>query len=211
MGVGVTTGAAPRRPDHEKTIKKKAAAQKPARRTRTRSSAQPAAESQAVSSMANLLSPPAEAVAQRHQRLHCPADAAGDQREPGKPSLPPSARPTATPRIVPSLAGQCRGVAFGIDRLLFLADGRCRLEGDAQHDRLAVADASWMPPELLVAVCSRPSSVGRKASLCSLPFSRVPPKPEPISKPFVAGKDITALARSASSLSNTGMPSPMAG
>ena len=33
-----------------KTIKKKAAAQKPSRRTRTRSSAQPAAESQAVSS-----------------------------------------------------------------------------------------------------------------------------------------------------------------
>ena len=33
-----------------KTIKKKAAAQKPPRRTRTRSSAQPAAESQAVSS-----------------------------------------------------------------------------------------------------------------------------------------------------------------
>ena len=69
----------------------------------------------------------------------------------------------------------------------------------------------WMPPELLVAVCSRPSLVGTKASLCSLPLSRVPLKPDPISKPLVAGRDITALARSASSLSKTGMPKPAAG
>ena len=69
----------------------------------------------------------------------------------------------------------------------------------------------WIPPELLVAVCREPSVVGRKASLCSLPLSKVPAKPEPISKPLVAGSDITALARSASSLSNTGMPSPTGG
>ena len=67
----------------------------------------------------------------------------------------------------------------------------------------------WMPPELLVAVCREPSPVGRKASLCSLPLSKVPAKPEPISNPLVAGSDITALARSASSLSNTGMPRPI--
>ena len=69
----------------------------------------------------------------------------------------------------------------------------------------------WMPPEWFVAVWREPSVVGRKASLCSLPFIRLPLKPEPISKPFVAGSDITALARSASSLSNTGMPKPMGG
>ena len=59
-----------------------------------------------------------------------------------------------------------------------------------------------MPPELLVAVFSLLSSLGTKASLCSLPFNSVPSKPEPISNPLVAGNDITALARSASSLSN---------
>ena len=69
----------------------------------------------------------------------------------------------------------------------------------------------WMPPELLVAVCKLPSPVARKASLCSLPSSWVPAKPEPISKPLVAGKDITAFARSASSLSKTGMPIPTGG
>ena len=69
----------------------------------------------------------------------------------------------------------------------------------------------WIPPELFVAVRSWAPSLGRKASLCSLPLSSVPPKPEPISKPFVAGSDITALARSASSLSNTGIPSPTGG
>ena len=59
-----------------------------------------------------------------------------------------------------------------------------------------------------MAVRMEPSAVGRKASLCSLPRRRVPAKPDPISKPLVAGKDITALARSASNLSNTGIPNP---
>jgi hypothetical protein len=36
----------------------------------------------------------------------------------------------------------------------------------------------------------------------------VPANPEPISTPFTAGIDIIALARSASSLSNTGSPQP---
>ena len=60
-----------------------------------------------------------------------------------------------------------------------------------------------------MAVCRLPSWVGRKASLWALPFSRVPAKPDPISKPLVAGSDITALAKSASSLSNTGIPNPV--
>ncbi len=36
----------------------------------------------------------------------------------------------------------------------------------------------------------------------------MPPKPEPISKPFVAGRLIIAFARSASRRSNTGAPQP---
>ena len=41
-----------------------------------------------------------------------------------------------------------------------------------------------------------------------MPVMRVPAKPLPISKPFEAGSDISARARSASSLSKTGSPSP---
>jgi len=44
--------------------------------------------------------------------------------------------------------------------------------------------------------------------LKKLQQTSLPAKPLPNSKPFVAGKDIAALASSASSLSNTGEPSP---
>ena len=63
------------------------------------------------------------------------------------------------------------------------------------------------PPERFVTVRTRPSRFS-KASLCSDPLSRVPAKPLPISKPFVAGSESIAFARSASSRSNTGSPSP---
>ncbi len=65
----------------------------------------------------------------------------------------------------------------------------------------------WMPPLRFVRVRTLPPSMW-KASLCSEPFRRVPAKPEPISNPFEAGRLITARARSASSLSNTGSPRP---
>ena len=64
------------------------------------------------------------------------------------------------------------------------------------------------PPEWFVVVRGRPSGPGTKGSLCSRPVIRVAPNPEPISNPFVAGSDMIALARSASSLSNTGSPHP---
>ena len=63
------------------------------------------------------------------------------------------------------------------------------------------------PPEWLVRVCTSPSRIS-KGSLWALPVRVMPPKPEPISNPFEAGSDISPLARSASSLSNTGMPQP---
>mmetsp|Transcript_4857 Transcript_4857/g.13018 ORF Transcript_4857/g.13018 Transcript_4857/m.13018 type:complete len:240 (+) Transcript_4857:244-963(+) len=66
----------------------------------------------------------------------------------------------------------------------------------------------WMPPLRLVAVRVRPSSSSTKTSLCSKPVRYVPSKPEPTSKPLEAGSDMHAFARSASSLSNTGLPSP---
>ena len=66
-----------------------------------------------------------------------------------------------------------------------------------------------IPPELFDVVLNLLiSSDLMKASLCSLPFKKVPEKPEPISKPFVAGKDIKAFAKSASNLSKTGIPRP---
>ena len=65
----------------------------------------------------------------------------------------------------------------------------------------------WMPPERLLAVRTRPFSM-TKGSLCSRPVSWVPAKPEPISKPLVAGIESMALARSASSLSKIGSPRP---
>ena len=64
------------------------------------------------------------------------------------------------------------------------------------------------PPERFAAVRGRPSGPGTNGSLCSMPVMRVPAKPLPISKPFDAGSDISARARSASSLSKTGSPRP---
>jgi hypothetical protein len=64
------------------------------------------------------------------------------------------------------------------------------------------------PPARLVRVRIRPSSSRYSSSLWVEPRSRVPAKPEPSSKPFTAGIESMALARSASSLSNTGAPQP---
>ena len=64
------------------------------------------------------------------------------------------------------------------------------------------------PPERLAAVRGRPSGPGTNGSLCSMPVMRVPAKPLPISKPLEAGSDSRPRARSASSLSKTGSPSP---
>ena len=48
-----------------------------------------------------------------------------------------------------------------------------------------------------------------KASLCSDPGTRQPPKPDPISNALVAGMLSMACARTASSLSKHGSPSPV--
>src|SRR5262249_52227334 len=45
----------------------------------------------------------------------------------------------------------------------------------------------WMPPERFVRVRTWPAFM-RKGSLCCKPVSRMPPKPEPMSKPFEAGQ-----------------------
>lgn len=81
----------------------------------------------------------------------------------------------------------------------------------------------WMPPELLVLVVN----LGRvedeevpdweggtgvawiKGSLWMEPGTSQPPKPEPISNPFVAGIESMAWASMASSLSKQGSPRPM--
>mmetsp|Transcript_46866 Transcript_46866/g.111599 ORF Transcript_46866/g.111599 Transcript_46866/m.111599 type:complete len:314 (+) Transcript_46866:301-1242(+) len=67
----------------------------------------------------------------------------------------------------------------------------------------------WTPPEWLVVVTIRPSGMISNMSLWTEPRMRVPSKPEPIAKPFVAGIDIIACASFASSLSNTGSPIPI--
>ena len=71
----------------------------------------------------------------------------------------------------------------------------------------------WTPPELLVSVrrCgSLESEVSAtNGSLCNEPGTSHPPKPEPISKPFVAGMLSMAWASLASSLSKQGSPSPI--
>ena len=66
----------------------------------------------------------------------------------------------------------------------------------------------WTPPLQFVAVRSRPSSPQINGSLCLLPGTSVPLKPEPISKALVAGIDNIACARDASNLSKTGSPNP---
>eukprot|EP00967_Tisochrysis_lutea_P104361 scaffold158378_cov27-Tisochrysis_lutea.AAC.2 len=72
-----------------------------------------------------------------------------------------------------------------------------------------------VPPALLVLTVSAGALGARAApalatngSLCVEPRITVPPKPEPISKPLVAGSDIMACANMASSRSKTGSPSP---
>mmetsp|Transcript_24646 Transcript_24646/g.54185 ORF Transcript_24646/g.54185 Transcript_24646/m.54185 type:complete len:255 (+) Transcript_24646:516-1280(+) len=72
-----------------------------------------------------------------------------------------------------------------------------------------------VPPALLVAQrrtfvppCSL-AQASTNRSLCSLPFIRQALNPAPISKALVAGRDIIALARSASSLSKQGSPRPI--
>src|SRR5437899_182211 len=65
------------------------------------------------------------------------------------------------------------------------------------------------PPELFVLVRIFPSRISN-GSLCCEPRIRVAAKPEPISKPLVAGMLSIAFARSASNLSKTGSPRPEA-
>mmetsp|Transcript_28244 Transcript_28244/g.61896 ORF Transcript_28244/g.61896 Transcript_28244/m.61896 type:complete len:265 (+) Transcript_28244:561-1355(+) len=67
----------------------------------------------------------------------------------------------------------------------------------------------WMPPERLVRVRTSPESSTKNSSLCWLPVMSVPSKPLPTVNPLVAGMDIIALAKSASSFANTGAPSPL--
>ncbi|MEZ5374355.1 MAG: hypothetical protein R2704_16840 [Microthrixaceae bacterium] len=66
----------------------------------------------------------------------------------------------------------------------------------------------WMPPDRLAATSGRPSAPGTNGSLWVLPVIVVPAKPEPTSNPLAAGSDMHAAASVASSLSNTGSPSP---
>ena len=66
----------------------------------------------------------------------------------------------------------------------------------------------WTPPLRFVLVPSLPSGFLMKASLWTEPANSVPLKPEPISKPLVAGIESMACASLASSLSNTGSPRP---
>src|ERR1035441_10871227 len=54
-----------------------------------------------------------------------------------------------------------------------------------------------MPPERFVVVKTFPD-LARNASLCSRPVSKIPPKPEPISNAFDAGRLNIAFAKSAS-------------
>ena len=65
-----------------------------------------------------------------------------------------------------------------------------------------------MPPLQFVFVPMLPSGFATNASLCRLPGTSVPRKPEPISNAFVAGMESIACASFASSLSKTGSPSP---
>lgn len=76
-----------------------------------------------------------------------------------------------------------------------------------------------MPPELFVLVVRRGvfwdpfdldglSGATMKGSLCSLPRTSHPPKPDPISNPLVAGMESIACASLASSLSKQGSPRP---
>jgi hypothetical protein len=77
----------------------------------------------------------------------------------------------------------------------------------------------WIPPLLFVFVVnlgrdtlvlspSGASGALMNGSLCTLPGIAHPPKPEPISKPFVDGIESMACASLASNFSKEGSPSP---
>jgi hypothetical protein len=78
------------------------------------------------------------------------------------------------------------------------------------------AEAGVEVPLLLFVVVVGSAGVGAggagevmKGSLCTEPGTSQPPKPEPISKPFVAGMESMACASMASSLSKHGSPNPI--
>jgi hypothetical protein len=118
-----------------------------------------------------------------------------DRRERARPSPRRSARRVAARR-------DRGGPAW---RASFLRARPSRFFDPARSSPLLIPPCT--PPELFVVVRIF-SSRTSKGSLCSEPFIRVAAKPEPISKPFEAGKLNIAFARSASSLSKTGSPSP---
>ena len=146
----------------------------------------------------------------QRQHVDARAGAASGRRARGTPSPRPSARRAAarTDRGAPAPRA-ARPAPSRSTVCCALRDRRGRLERDAQHDRLAVADAALHAARAVRrgarAAVRRPARTG---SLCSMPVMRVPAKPLPISKPFEAGSDSSARARSASSLSKTGSPSP---
>ena len=99
----------------------------------------------------------------------------------------------------------CRG---DVDGVLLAHDRRRGLEGHPEVDRLAVADAAL---DAAAAVGARAHAVALHVERVVVLASRVrsvPAKPEPISKPLLAGRLSTALARSASRRSKTGSPQP---
>ena len=134
-------------------------------------------------------SPPPRLLPQRqigqHQRRHGLDDGHGPRHHAGIVAAPsrPARRPS--PRSPPSLRP---------------ADGGRRLEGHPEDDRLAVGDPALHPAAAVGRGAQRPSPRATKASLCSEPRSRVPAKPEPISKPLVAGSESMAPASKASVL-----------
>ena len=137
------------------------------------------------------------------------AGAASGRRAPGRPSPRPSAPRAAARRDRGGPALRAGGGAAAIDGLLRLRDRRGRLEGDAQQDGLAVADAAlYAAGAVRGGVEVGRLGPARRGRCARCPVMRVPSKPLPISKPFEAGSDISARARSASSLSKTGSPRP---
>ena len=78
--------------------------------------------------------------------------------------------------------------------------------------RNTIGEPSLMPPKIppawLVSFVTEPFSSVTKASLLVSPVAAAAANPSPISKPFTAPMEKTALAKFASIFSNTGSPIP---
>ena len=111
--------------------------------------------------------------------------------------------PDPDARVVPTRRADLGGLAVDVDRTTRAHDARGRLERQTDDDVLSGRNSARASARVVRQEAIRGELVTMLAPRCS-----TAPNPAPISTPLTALIPIMALARSASSRSNTGSPRP---